>query len=111
MSGHSNDKTGWQGWAEATGYSIKQLKSEVKCLIDIDADFHKQWQIDYVVESLDGYVATTNSGATGGAQSWLNDISRYIDDAFLVRKYIPVFEIIQSNLAMFMLGKIWTKSL
>lgn len=93
LAGHSNDKTGWQEWAEATGYSVEQLQNEVKRLIDtgrLESNSDKQHQIGYAVQSLDCQVPTTTSGVINGVQSQLNDALRYINDAFLVSKYTPV---------------------
>ncbi len=87
LAGHSNDKTGWQEWAEATGYSVEQLQNEVKRLIDtnrLDANSDKQHQIDYAVKSLDGHEPTTTSGVMNGVQEKIHDLLNYVDDAFLI---------------------------
>lgn len=87
LAGHSNDKTGWQEWAEATGYSVEQLQNEVKRLIDtkrLDANADKQRQINYAVQSLDCQVPTTTSGVINGVQEKIHDLLNYVDDAFLI---------------------------
>lgn len=93
LAGQSNDKVGWQEWAKATGYSVEQLKSEVKRLVDtgrLDDNSDKQHQISYAVESLDGRVPTSTHGVINGVQDKLMDIKRYIGDAFIVSKYTPL---------------------
>lgn len=93
LAGQSNDKVGWQEWAKATGYSVEQLKSEVKRLVDtgrLDSNSDKQHQISYAVESLDGRVPTSTHGVINGVQDKLMDIKRYIGDAFIVSKYTPL---------------------
>lgn len=93
LSGKSNDKNGWQEWAEATDYSVEQLQAEIKRLLDtgrLNKNTDIQEQIRYAVESLDGNVPTTTSNTINGVQNRLNDIRRYINSAFLDEKEKPM---------------------
>ena len=93
LSGHSNDKIGWQEWAEATGYSVDQLKTEVQRLIKtgrIDQDEDIQRQIGYAVQSLDGHVPTTTTGTINCIQEKIHELLNDVDNAFLVQKSTTV---------------------
>lgn len=93
LSGRSNDKVGWQEWAEATGHSVNQLQNEIKRLIDtgrLTSNSDIQHQISYAVESLEQNVPTTTYAAINGVQSRLSNIRGYISDAFLEKKYTPL---------------------
>lgn len=93
LAGQSNDKVGWQEWAEATGHSVKQLQNEIKRLIDtgrLASNSDIQHQISYAVESLEQNVPTTTYAAINGVQSRLSNIRGYISDAFLEKKYTPL---------------------
>lgn len=87
LSGRSNDKVGWQEWAEATGHPVEQIEKERQRLIDtkrLDKNLDIQYQIDYAIKSLEQNVPTTTYAAINGVQSRLNDIRSYINDAFLL---------------------------
>lgn len=89
LAGRSNDKIGWQEWAEATGHSSESLQQEVKRLIDtgrLDKEADIQDQINCAVKSLDFHAPTTTSGVINGVQSRLIELRRYINSAFLVSK-------------------------
>lgn len=93
LAGQSNDKVGWQEWAEATGHSVNQLQNEIKRLIDtgrLTSNSDIQHQISYAVESLEQKVPTTTYAAMNGVQSKLSDIRGYINNAFLEKKYTPL---------------------
>lgn len=93
LAGHSNDKVGWQEWANATDYPVDQLKSEVKRLVDtgrLDGNSDKQHQISYAVQSLDNHAPTTTSGTIHGVQNKLLEIRNYINKAFVVKKNTPL---------------------
>ena len=93
LAGQSNDKVGWQEWAEATGHSVNQLQNEIKRLIDtgrLASNSDIQHQISYAVESLEQNVPTTTYAAINGVQSRLSNIRGYISDAFLEKKYTPL---------------------
>lgn len=93
LAGRSNDKIGWQEWAEATGYSVESLQQEVQRLINtgrLDKGSDIQDQINYAVKSLDLHAPTTTSGAINEIQSKLIDLRRYINDAFLEAKRTPI---------------------
>ena len=65
LMGLSNDINGWDEWAKNTGYSVKQIKDEIKRLIDtdrLDASSDVQHQIDQAVKSLDGASYSTTQG-------------------------------------------------
>ena len=93
LSGRSNDKVGWQEWADATGYSVEQLQHEVQRLIDtnrLDKSSDIQHQIGYAVKSLDLHAPTTTSGVINEIQSKLIELRGYINDAFLEAKKTPI---------------------
>lgn len=93
LAGQSNDKVGWQEWAEATGHPVNQLQNEIKRLIDtgrLTSNSDIQHQISYAVESLEQNVPTTTYAAINGVQSRLSNIRGYISDAFLEKKYTPL---------------------
>lgn len=93
LSGRSNDKVGWQEWADATGYSVEQLQHEVQRLIDtnrLDKSLDIQHQIGYAVKSLDLHAPTTTSGVINEIQSKLIELRGYINDAFLEAKKTPI---------------------
>lgn len=87
LAGRSNDKIGWQEWAEATGHSSESLQQEVKRLIDtgrLDKEADIQDQINCAVKSLDFHAPTTTSGVINGVQSRLIELRRYVNNAFLI---------------------------
>lgn len=87
LSGRSNDKVGWQEWAEATGHPVEQIEKERQRLIDtkrLDKNLDIQYQIDYAIKSLEQNVPTTTYAAMNGVQSKLSDIRDYINKAFLL---------------------------
>lgn len=89
LAGRSNDKIGWQEWAEATGHSSESLQQEVKRLIDtgrLDKEADIQDQINCAVKSLDFHAPTTTSGVINGVQSRLIELRRYVNNAFLISK-------------------------
>lgn len=93
LAGQSNDKVGWQEWAEATGHSSESLQQEVKRLIEtgrLDKEADIQHQIGYAVKSLDFHAPTTTSGVINGVQSRLIELRRYVNNAFLEKKYTPL---------------------
>lgn len=93
LAGRSNDETGWQEWAKATGHSVESLQQEVQRLIDtgrLDKDADRQQQIDYAVKSLELHAPTTTSGTINKIQSKLIDLRGYINDAFLEAKKTPI---------------------
>ena len=89
LAGQSNDKVGWQEWAEATGHSSESLQQEVKRLIEtgrLDKEADIQDQINCAVKSLDFHAPTTISGVINGVQSRLIELRRYVNNAFLISK-------------------------
>lgn len=89
LAGHSNDKIGWQEWADATGYSIKQLQNEVNRLMNTERIFKGQdiqIQILFAVQSLDQKAPTTTNGAIDCVQDKLLELLNYIDQAFILEK-------------------------
>jgi transcriptional regulator with XRE-family HTH domain len=88
LSGHSNDKVGWQEWADATGYSIEQLRNEVKRLVDtgrLHGNSDIQHQISCAVQSLDQKAPTTTNGTINCVQDKLLELLNYIDQAFILK--------------------------
>lgn len=93
LAGQSNDKVGWQEWAEATGHSVNQLQNEIKRLIDtgrLTSNSDIQHQISYAVASLEQDVPTSTSAVIKGVQSQLIEVRRYVNTAFLETKYTPL---------------------
>lgn len=86
LSGRSNDKVGWQEWAEATGHPVEQIEKERQRLIDtkrLDKNLDIQYQIDYAIKSLEQNVPTTTNAAIGEVSSELSKIRHRIYENFL----------------------------
>ncbi|UWI43856.1 helix-turn-helix transcriptional regulator [Lactobacillus paragasseri] len=86
LMGLSNDINGWDEWAKATGYSVEQIKDEIKRLIDtdrLDASSDVQHQISQAVKSLDGASYSTTQGAQREIVFQLTRLIGNVHSAFL----------------------------
>lgn len=86
LMGLSNDINGWDEWAKNTGYSVEQIKNEIKRLIDtnrLDASSDVQHQIDQAVKSLDGSSYSTTQGVQKEMVFQLTRLIGNVNRAFL----------------------------
>lgn len=86
LSGRSNDKTGWQEWSEATGYSVEQLKNEVQRLINtnrVNKDDDIQHLIGRAVASLECQTMDTTQGVIHELQAKILNLRNDVSNAFL----------------------------
>ena len=86
LMGLSNDINGWDEWAKNTGYSVEQIKNEIKRLIDtnrLDASSDVQQQIDQAVKSLDGSSYSTTQGVQKEMVFQLTRLIGNVNRAFL----------------------------
>lgn len=86
LMGLSNDINGWDEWAKNTGYSVEQIKNEIKRLIDtkrLDASTDLQHQIDQAVKSLDGSSYSTTQGVQKEMVFQLTRLIGNVNRAFL----------------------------
>lgn len=86
LMGLSNDINGWDEWAKNTGYSVEQIKNEIKRLIDtkrLDGSTDLQHQIDQAVKSLDGFSYSTTQGVRKEMVFQLTRLIGNVNRAFL----------------------------
>lgn len=86
LMGLSNDINGWDEWAKNTGYSVEQIKNEIKRLIDtkrLDASSDVQHQISQAVQSLDGFSYSTTQGVQKEMVFQLTRLIGNVNRAFL----------------------------
>lgn len=86
LMGLSNDINGWNEWAKNTGYSVEQIKNEIKRLIDtnrLDASSDVQHQISQAVQSLDGFSYSTTQGVQKEMVFQLTSLMGNVNRAFL----------------------------
>ena len=86
LMGLSNDINGWDEWAKNTGYSVEQIKNEIKLLIDtnrLDASSDVQHQISQAVQSLDGFSYSTTQGVQKEMVFQLTSLIGNVNRAFL----------------------------
>lgn len=86
LMGLSDDVNGWKEWAKSTGYSVKQIKDEIKRLVEtkrLDSSADIQYQIDQAVKSLDYSSYSTTQGAQHELVFQLTSLMWKVDDAFL----------------------------
>lgn len=86
LMGLSNDINGWDEWAKNTGYSVEQIKNEIKRLIDtnrLDASSDVQHQIDQAGKSLDGSSYSTTQGVQKEMVFQLTRLIGNVNRAFL----------------------------
>lgn len=86
LMGLSNDINGWDEWAKNTGYSVEQIKNEIKRLIDtkrLDGSTDLQHQIDQAVKSLDGSSYSTTQGVQKEMVFQLTRLIGNVNRAFL----------------------------
>lgn len=86
LMGLSNDINGWDEWAKNTGYSVEQIKNEIKRLIDtkrLDDSTDLQHQIDQAVKSLDGSSYSTTQGVQKEIVFQLTRLIGNVNRAFL----------------------------
>lgn len=86
LMGLSNDINGWDEWAKNTGYSVEQIKNEIKRLIDtkrLDGSTDLQHQIDQAVKSLDGFSYSTTQGVRKEMVFQLTSLIGNVNRAFL----------------------------
>lgn len=86
LMGLSNDINGWDEWAKNTGYSVEQIKNEIKRLIDtkrLDGSTDLQHQIDQAVKSLDGFSYSTTQGVQKEMVFQLTRLIGNVNRAFL----------------------------
>lgn len=86
LMGLSNDINGWDEWAKNTGYSVEQIKNEIKRLIDtnrLDASSDVQHQISQAVQSLDGSSYSTTQGVQKEMVFQLTRLIGNVNRAFL----------------------------
>lgn len=86
LMGLSNDINGWDEWAKNTGYSVEQIKNEIKRLIDtkrLDGSTDLQHQIDQAVKSLDGSSYSTTQGVQKEIVFQLTRLIGNVNRAFL----------------------------
>lgn len=86
LMGLSDDVEGWNEWAKNTGYSVKQIKNEIKRLIEtkrLDSSTDVQHQIDQAVKSLDSASYSTTQGVQHELVFQLTNLISKVDGAFL----------------------------
>lgn len=86
LIGVSDDINGFDEWANNTGYSIEQIKSEIKRLIDTErlkGDEPIQQQISRAVGSLDGWTMDTMEGVFNSLNFKLMDLKMEVQNAFV----------------------------
>lgn len=86
LMGLSNDINGWDEWAKNTGYSVEQIKNEIKRLIDtkrLDGSTDLQHQISQAVQSLDGSSYSTTQGVQKEMVFQLTRLIGNVNRAFL----------------------------
>lgn len=86
LMGLSNDINGWDEWAKNTGYSVEQIKNEIKRLIDtkrLDGSTDLQHQIDQAVKSLDSASYSTTQGVQKEMVFQLTRLIGNVNRAFL----------------------------
>ena len=86
LMGLSDDVDGWDEWAKNTGYSVKQIKDEIKRLIEtkrLDGSADIQYQIDQAVKSLDSASYSTTQGVQHELVFQLTNLISKVDGAFL----------------------------
>lgn len=86
LMGLSNDINGWDEWAKNTGYSVEQIKNEIKRLIDtkrLDGSTDLQHQIDQAVKSLDSASYSTTQGVQKEMVFQLTRLIGNVNTAFL----------------------------
>lgn len=86
LMGLSDDVNGWKEWAKNTGYSVKQIKDEIKRLVEtkrLDSSANIQYQIDQAVKSLDYSSYSTTQGVQHELVFQLTSLIWKVDDAFL----------------------------
>lgn len=86
LMGLSDDVNGWKEWAKNTGYSVKQIKDEIKRLIEtkrLDGSADIQYQIDQAVKSLDSASYSTTQGVQHELVFQLTNLISKVDGAFL----------------------------
>lgn len=86
LMGLSDDVDGWKEWAKSTGYSVKQIKNEIKRLIEtkrLDSSTDVQHQIDQAVKSLDSASYSTTQGVQHELVFQLTNLISKVDGAFL----------------------------
>ena len=86
LMGLSDDVNGWKEWAENTGYSVKQIKDEIKRLVQtkrLDSSTNIQHQIDQAVKSLDSASYSTTQGVQHELVFQLTNLIWKVDNAFL----------------------------
>lgn len=86
LMGVSDDINGWEEWAKSTGYSVKQIKDEIKRLVEtkrLDSSANIQYQIDQAVKSLDYSSYSTTQGVQHELVFQLTSLIWKVDDAFL----------------------------
>ena len=86
LMGLSDDIEGWNEWAKNTGYSVKQIKDEIKRLIEtkrLDSSTDIQYQIDQAVKSLDYSSYSTTQGVQHELVFQLTSLIWKVDNAFL----------------------------
>lgn len=86
LMGLSDDVDGWNEWAKNTGYSVKQIKDEIKRLIEtkrLDGSADVQYQIDQAVKSLDSASYSTTQGVQHELVFQLTNLISKVDGAFL----------------------------
>lgn len=86
LMGLSDDVDGWDEWAKNTGYSVKQIKDEIKRLVKtkrLDSSADIQYQIDQAVKSLDSASYSTTQGVQHELVFQLTNLISKVDGAFL----------------------------
>ena len=86
LMGLSDDVNGWKEWAENTGYSVKQIKDEIKRLVEtkrLDSSADIQYQIGQAVKSLDSASYSTTQGVQHELVFQLTNLISKVDGAFL----------------------------
>lgn len=86
LKGTSDDKEGWEEWAENTGYSVDEIKNEIERLEKterIDKSSNIQHKIDFAVKSLSGWLPTSNEGVLSYVSDKLRDIQSTVNKAFM----------------------------
>lgn len=93
LTGVSDDETGWDDWENNTGYSKETILKEIDRLVKtkrISNDDNLHEKIKYAVSSLEQNIPTTTGAAIKGVQSRLIELRRYVNNAFLEKKYTPL---------------------
>lgn len=86
LMGLSDDVNGWEEWAKNTGYSIKQIKAEIKRLKEtnrLSDSLDIQQQIGQAVASLDKDSYSTTRGVQYRLVFELTSLIGKVHDAFL----------------------------